>query len=103
MSAKPILICAPTEELRSQLETQLGSAGYTTTTVTTPAAAVAALRDGSFDLVLADGGHVSDRRTLQRTAESLGAELVIAEVADPVPNLRHDPLRLAATYRRLMT
>jgi uncharacterized cofD-like protein len=56
-----------------------------------------------IDVVLADSGHVSDQRSLRRTAESLGAELVIADVADPPPNLRHDPLRLAATYRRLMT
>lgn len=56
-----------------------------------------------IDVVLADGGHVTDQRSLRRTAESLGADLVIADVADPAPNLRHDPLRLAAIYRRLMT
>lgn len=56
-----------------------------------------------IDVVLADGGHVTDQRSLRRTAESLGADLVIADVADPAPNLHHDPLRLAAIYRRLMT
>ena len=40
MAANPILICAPTDELRAELETQLGSVGYVTTSVTTPAAAV---------------------------------------------------------------
>ena len=59
MAANPILICAPTDELRAELETQLGSAGYVTTSVTTPAAAVGALRDGSFDLVMAEGLAVS--------------------------------------------
>jgi uncharacterized cofD-like protein len=56
-----------------------------------------------IDVVLADWGHVTDQRSLRRTAESLGADLVIADVADPAPNLHHDPLRLAAIYRRLMT
>lgn len=56
-----------------------------------------------IDVVLADRGHVSDEASLRRTAASLGAELVVADIADPSPNLHHDPLRLAATYRRLMT
>jgi uncharacterized cofD-like protein len=56
-----------------------------------------------IDVVLADTGHVSDPRSLRRTAEALGADLVIADIADPAATLRHDPLRLAATYRRLMT
>jgi predicted NBD/HSP70 family sugar kinase len=59
MPANPILICAPTEDLRTQLETQLAAGGYATTSVTRPAEAVAALRDQQFDLVLAEGLAVS--------------------------------------------
>lgn len=55
-----------------------------------------------IDIVLADTAHVPDPRSLRRTAESLGADLVIADIAAPAAHLRHDPLRLAATYRRLM-
>ncbi len=55
-----------------------------------------------IDVVLADTAHVSDTRSLRRTAEALGAELVVADVAAPGANLRHDPLRLAATYREIL-
>jgi 2-phospho-L-lactate transferase/gluconeogenesis factor (CofD/UPF0052 family) len=56
-----------------------------------------------IDVVVADSAHVPDARSLRRTAESLGADLVVADIADHASHLRHDPLRLAATYRRLMT
>ncbi|HYU86336.1 MAG TPA: uridine diphosphate-N-acetylglucosamine-binding protein YvcK [Kribbellaceae bacterium] len=56
-----------------------------------------------IDVVLADTAHVPDARSLRRTAESLGAELVVADIADPGSHLRHDPARLAATYRGLLT
>jgi uncharacterized cofD-like protein len=56
-----------------------------------------------IDVVLADAGHVPDIRSLRRTAESLGAELVLADVADPDAHLRHHPQRLAETYRRILT
>jgi uncharacterized cofD-like protein len=55
-----------------------------------------------IDVVLADAAHVTDTRSLRRTAEGLGAELVVADVATPGPDLRHDPLRLAATYREIL-
>ena len=62
MPANPILICAPTDDLRAAArDAARRSAGYVTTSVTTPAAAVAALRDGSFDLVMAEGLAVSRR------------------------------------------
>jgi pilus assembly protein CpaE len=84
MAANPILICAPTDELRAQLETQLGSAGYTTTSVTTPAAAVAALRDGSFDLVLAEGLAVSGAIGRIRTAAAEPTPVLVVAPADDV-------------------
>jgi hypothetical protein len=37
MPANPILICAPTDDLRTQLEDQLAAGGYATTSVTRPA------------------------------------------------------------------
>jgi uncharacterized cofD-like protein len=58
--------------------------------------------DLRIDVVLADTAHVPDPKSLRRTAESLGAELVIADVAEPGSDLRHDPARLAAVFRTLL-
>lgn len=55
MPHNPILICARAAELRGSLETTLGDAGYATTTVTTPADAVAAMRGQPIDLIVAEG------------------------------------------------
>jgi pilus assembly protein CpaE len=84
MAANPILICAPTDELRAELETQLGSAGYVTTSVTTPAAAVGALRDGSFDLVMAEGLAVSGAIGRIRAAASEPTPVLVVAPADDV-------------------
>ena len=84
MAANPILICAPTDELRAELETQLGSVGYVTTSVTTPAAAVGALRDGSFDLVLAEGLAVSGAIGRIRAAASEPTPVLVVAPADDV-------------------
>ena len=59
MPGNPILLVAPSEALRSTLEQTLAGAGYRTSTVPTPADAVAALRDARFDLVIAEGLAVS--------------------------------------------
>lgn len=83
MPANPILICAPTDDLRGQLEAQLTSAGYVTSTVTTPADAVAALRDQPFDLVVAEGLAVSGAIGRIRTASPVPTPvLVIAPAGD---------------------
>jgi pilus assembly protein CpaE len=83
MPANPILICAPTDDLRGQLEAQLTSAGYVSSTVTTPADAVAALRDQPFDLVLAEGLAVSGAIGRIRTASPMPTPvLVIAPAGD---------------------
>jgi uncharacterized cofD-like protein len=50
----------------------------------------------AIDVVLADAGGVTDRDSLEQTAGSLGAELVLADVAMSDGTPRHDPLRLAA-------
>jgi pilus assembly protein CpaE len=83
MPANPILICAPSDDLRQQLEGQLGDAGYTTTSVTTPADAVAALRDQTYDLVVAEGLAVSGAIGRIRTAAPVPTPvLVIAPAGD---------------------
>ncbi len=83
MPANPILICAPSDSLRTDLEGQLGDAGYTTTSVTTPADAVAALRDKTYDLVVAEGLAVSGAIGRIRTAAPVPTPvLVIAPAGD---------------------
>ena len=56
----------------------------------------------AFDVVLADAGSVTDRDSLEQSAASLGAELVLAEVAMSDGTPRHDPLRLAAALGSLV-
>ncbi|MEH1013271.1 uridine diphosphate-N-acetylglucosamine-binding protein YvcK [Micromonospora sp. CPCC 206060] len=48
------------------------------------------------DLVVADGGAVGDPAPVARTAESLGARLVLAPIAVPDGTPRHDPVALGA-------
>lgn len=56
-----------------------------------------------LDVVLADPRFVADDRShLEGFAASLGAELVITEVAMRDGTARHDPLRLAAAYSEIM-
>lgn len=53
------------------------------------------------DVVIADAGHVPDPASLRRTARALGAELVIADIADEGRDLHHDPGKLAKVYREV--
>jgi pilus assembly protein CpaE len=83
MPANPILICAPSDELRGQLEAQFGNANYRTASVATPADAVAALRDAPYDLVVAEGLAVSGAIGRIRTAAAIPTPvLVIAPAGD---------------------
>jgi pilus assembly protein CpaE len=83
MPANPILICAPSDELRGQLEAQFANAGHSTASVATPADAVAALRDAPFDLVVAEGLAVSGSIGRIRTAAAIPTPvLVIAPAGD---------------------
>jgi pilus assembly protein CpaE len=84
MAANPILICAPGVELRGQLESQLANAGYSTTSASTPAEAVAALRDASFDLVVAEGLAVSGAIGRIHTAASLPTPILVVAPAGDV-------------------
>ena len=54
--------------------------------------------DLRLDVVLADAGTVADPASLERAAGSLGARLLLADVASPDGSAQHDPERLAAAY-----
>lgn len=56
-----------------------------------------------LDVVLADPSVVDDEDSLRSAATDVGAELVIAHVAKLGSPGQHDPLRLAAAYRDLLT
>jgi len=84
LAANPILICAPTQELRRQLE-QLDEAGYKTTAVQSAAEVVAALRGRtSYDLIIAEGLVVSGAITGIREATPGQVPLVVVAPAGDV-------------------
>ena len=56
----------------------------------------------TIDVVLADAGSATDRGSLEQAAASLGAELVVAEMAMGDGTPRHDPLRLAAALESVV-
>jgi pilus assembly protein CpaE len=68
MPSNPILVCARAQELRTELEAALAEAGYRTTTVTTPADAVASMRGNPVDLIVAEGLAASGAIASLRTA-----------------------------------
>ena len=51
-----------------------------------------------LDMVLADEGSVVDREQLRSVAASLGADLVVADLAADDGTPRHDPIKLADAY-----
>jgi uncharacterized cofD-like protein len=59
--------------------------------------------DLTFDVVLADPAWVPDQPALEGTALGLGARVVFASVARTDGTPRHDPQRLAAAYRTIVT
>lgn len=52
--------------------------------------------------VLADAHRVTDAPLLEGVVGSLGARLAIEEVADPAESARHDPVRLADAFERIL-
>ena len=56
----------------------------------------------SIEVVLADRRSVDRPESLAEVAASLGATLVLANLADADDRTKHDPLRLAAAYRDIM-
>ena len=55
-----------------------------------------------LDIVMADTSLVDARGTLESAARSLGAKLVVADVAVSPGSDQHDPIRLAAAFSRAM-
>ncbi|HLY35093.1 MAG TPA: hypothetical protein VKU35_00100, partial [Candidatus Limnocylindria bacterium] len=83
MPGNPILLCAPPGALRDRLQEQLTAAGFPVSSVETPAAAVAALRDARFDLVVADGLAVTGAIGSIRSASTIPTPcLVVAPAGD---------------------
>ncbi|GAA1433879.1 uridine diphosphate-N-acetylglucosamine-binding protein YvcK [Microlunatus lacustris] len=58
--------------------------------------------DLRLDVVLADASFAGDDPHLDRWARSLGAELVVADLAARDGSPRHDTLRLASAYAEIM-
>lgn len=81
MPPNPILICARTSELRAELESALSESGYATTSVGTPADAVAAMRGRRTDLIVAEGLATSGAISSLRTAGDGGTVTPILIVA----------------------
>jgi pilus assembly protein CpaE len=84
MPPNTILVCAKGQKLRADLETALTDAGYAVTAVTTPAAAVASMRDAPPDLIVAEGLAASGAIASLRTAADgrITPILVIAPAHD---------------------
>lgn len=55
-----------------------------------------------LDVVLADSRFARHDRHLESYASSLGARLVVADIASRDGSARHDPLRLASAYAEIM-
>ncbi len=55
-----------------------------------------------LDVVIADTSLVDSRGNLESAARSLGAKLVVADVATSPGSDQHDPIRLAAAFSRAM-
>ncbi len=84
MPTNPILICARDATLLNELESALAGAGYPTASVGSPADAVAAMRDRTFDLIVAEGLAASGAIASLRTAGADGVTpiLVVAPAQD---------------------
>jgi uncharacterized cofD-like protein len=59
--------------------------------------------DLRFDVVLADPSCVDDPAALRRAVDLVGAELVVSTVSAMGNPGQHDPLRLAAAYRDVIS
>lgn len=59
--------------------------------------------DLKLDVVLVDAGAVVDEEQLRHVAATLGAELVVADVAMGDGSPRHDPVKLANAYAGILT
>jgi len=84
MPSNPILICARSPELRTELEAALADAGHRVESVSTPADAVAVMRSRQPDLVVAEGLAASGAIASLRTGSTSGVTpvLVVAPARD---------------------
>jgi uncharacterized cofD-like protein len=58
--------------------------------------------DLAIDAVLADSTHLGDPALLEKAASALGAELVVADIGADDGSARHDPVRLASAYGKIL-
>jgi uncharacterized cofD-like protein len=58
--------------------------------------------DLTIDAVLADSAHVGDPTLLEKAVSALGAELLVADIGAADGSARHDPVRLASAYERIL-
>jgi 2-phospho-L-lactate transferase/gluconeogenesis factor (CofD/UPF0052 family) len=58
--------------------------------------------DLHLDWVLADTSSVPDEAALRRTAEAMGARLELADLALAGAGPRHDPVKLACAFSRIL-
>ncbi len=84
MPANPILICARSPELLTELATALADAGHAVESVTTSAEALSAMRSRRPDLVVAEGLAASGAIASLRTGDPSGVTpvLVVAPARD---------------------
>ena len=83
MPSNPILICAPSPQLRTQLQ-QLGDSGYAVISVNSAADAIRALQTQPFDLIVAEGLAVSGAIVGMRQATPEQIPLVVVSPAGDV-------------------
>ena len=84
MSRNPILICAPSPALRSQLEAELAEVGYAVAAVSTAAEAVTCLRDAEIHLIVAEGLAVSGAMARLRSASAPQVPILVVAPAGDV-------------------
>ena len=84
MPSNPILICAPSDQLRNELSSVLSAAGFAVTAVTSPPDAVASMRAQTPDLVVAEGLAASGAIGTLRSAGEHGTTpiLIVAPARD---------------------
>lgn len=85
-----------TLNIQSDTETKNASAGQHLDLLADHAPAL------RLDVVLADSRFAQNDRALETYAQSLGAELMVADLAARDGSPRHDPLRLASAYAEIM-
>ncbi|MFN2484873.1 MAG: CpaE family protein [Candidatus Limnocylindria bacterium] len=85
MPSNSVLVCAPAGDLRDSLQRALREAGHTVTTAEDAAAALDVVRDGTVDLVVADGLTVSAAvESLRSASASRPTPIIVVAPGDDV-------------------